>query len=342
MLLLDRLMSCAGSVTRGRSPMQRVAVAALAVLAALAGATEARAQGAGDWPSKSVRIIVNFGPGGSADNSMRPYAERLSKNLGQQLVLEHRGGASGALGAEALTKSPPDGYTFMITPALTMVILPHLRKTPFDPLKDFVPVTAPTVGSLLFAVHPKLPGKSVPEVVAHLKANPGKYSWGTAGVGSMGHIMLETFKAAAGVDVLHVPYRGGGESLADFLAGVVQLHADANTLPHIASGKAGLFAVVDSARHPDYPDVPLLEEFYPEIDFLAWFGIFAPVGTPDAIVQKFSAELVKVSKDPELGALLRKVALAPTAGPPEALDAMLRKDHARFGALIRKLGIRAE
>ncbi len=310
------------------------------LLTAFAGSPAA--QDAKDWPNKTVRIIVNFGAGGSADNSMRPYAERLSKSLGQQFVLEHRGGASGALGAEAMTKSAPDGYTFLITPALTMVILPHLRKTPFDTLKDFVPVSAPTVGTLLFAVHPSLPGKSVQEVVAHLKANPGKYSWGTAGVGSMGHIMLETFKAAAGVDVLHVPYRGGGELLADFVAGVVQLHADANTLPHVASGKAGLFAVVDRARHPDYPNVPLLKEFYPEVDFLAWFGLFAPVGTPDAIVKKFAAELVKIGKDPELGALLRKVALAPTAGPPEELDSMLKKDHARFGALIKKLGLKAE
>lgn len=306
------------------------------------GAESAGAQDAKDWPNKTVRIIVNFGAGGSADNSMRPYAERLSKSLGQQFVLEHRGGASGALGAEALTKSAPDGYTFLITPALTMVILPHLRKTPFDTLKDFVPVTAPTVATLLFAVHPSLPGKSVQEVVTHLKANPGKYSWGTAGVGSMGHIMLETFKAAAGVDILHVPYRGGGESLADFVAGVVQLHADANTLPHVASGKAGLFAVVDRARHPDYPNVPLLKEFYPEVDFLAWFGIFAPVGTPDAVVKKFASEMIKIGNDPELGALLRKVALAPTAGPPEELDEMLKKDHARFGALIQKLGIKAE
>ena len=304
--------------------------------------TPAAAQGAGDWPNKPVRIIVNFGAGGSADNSMRPFAERLSKSLGQQFVLEHRGGASGALGIEAMVKAPADGYTFVITPALSLVILPHLRKTPYDPLKDLVPVTNLTIGTLLFAVHPSLPGNSIQEVVAHAKQNPGKFSWGTAGVGSMGHIFAEMFKIHAGVDILHVPYRGGGESLADFLAGVVQMHADPNTFPHVAGGKVKLLGVVDRARHPDHPNVPVLKEIYPEIDFVAWFGIFAPVGTPDVIVRKLAAEMTKIGRDPELTALLRKVALAPTAGPPEELAAMLTKDHEMFGKIINKLGIKAE
>lgn len=320
------------------------AIAALAGGLALLAMTTAGAlaQGAGDWPNKTVRIIVNFGPGGSADNSMRPFAERLSKALGQQFILEHRGGASGALGAEAVAKASPDGYTFLITPALSMVILPHLRKTPYDPLKDLVPVTALTTGTLLFAVHPTVPGNSVKEIAAYAKENPGKLSWGTAGVGSMGHILSELFKAAAGVDVLHVPYRGGGESLADFLAGVVQIHADPNTFPHVAGGKAKLLAVVDSARHPDHPNVPVLKEIYPEIDFVAWFGVFAPVGTPDAIVRKLAAEMTKIGKEPEMALLLRKTALAPTAGAPEQLASLLKKDHASFGAIIKKLNIKAE
>ena len=314
----------------------------LGLAAALLIVGDAAAQGSADWPNKPVRIIVNFGPGGSADNSMRPFAERLSKALGQQFVIENRGGASGALGIEGMTKSAPDGYTFVITPALSVIILPHLRKTPYDPLVDLVPVTAITNGTLLFAVHPSVQANSVQEVAAFAKQNPGKLSWGTAGVGSMGHIMAELFKSAAGVEVLHVPYRGGGESLADFLAGVVQIHADANTFPHIAAGKAKLLAVVDRSRHPDYPNVPLLKEIYPDIDFLGWFGVFAPVGTPDAIVRKFAAEMTKIGKDPELVTLLRKTALAPTAGQPEELAAMLKKDHAFFGAIIKKLNMKAE
>ena len=241
-------------------------------LALAALSSTALAQGAADWPSKAVRIIVNFAPGGSADNSMRPFADRLSRALGQQFVIENRGGASGALGIEGAVKSAPDGYTFVVTPSLSVVILPHLRKTPYDPLKDLVPVTQFTDGTLLFAVHPSVPASSVPELVAYAKANPGKLSWGTAGVGSYGHLMCEAFKLQAGIDILHVPYRGGGESLADFLAGVVQIHADPNTMPHVSAGKAKLFAVLDRQRRPDFPNVPLLKEIYPELDFLVWFG----------------------------------------------------------------------
>ena len=302
----------------------------------------AKAQDAASWPNKTVRIVVNFGPGGSADNTARPFAERLTKALGQQFVVENRGGASGALGLEAVMKATPDGYTFGLTPSLSLVILPHLRKTPYDPLKDLVPVSIITDGTLLFAVHPSVPVKTVPEFLDYAKKNPGKLSWGTAGVGSYGHIMTKAVKLAAGLDILHVPYRGGGESLADFLAGVHQIHADPNTFPHIAAGKANLLAVLDRKRHPDYPNVPLLKEFLPEIDFVLWFGVVAPPGTPDAIVKKFSAEIAKITRDPTMEALLRKVALAPNGSTPEEMAALTKKDHDRFGTLIRKLDIKAE
>jgi tripartite-type tricarboxylate transporter receptor subunit TctC len=301
----------------------------------------ARAQAA-DWPNKSVRIIVNFGPGGSADNSMRPYVDGLQKAFKQQFVLEHRGGASGALGVEAAVKSPPDGYTFVITPALSVVILPHLRKLPYDPLTDLVPVTQLTDGTLLLAVHPSVPVKSVQELVEWGKKNPGKLSWGTAGVGSYGHIFGETFKIAAGLEILHVPYRGGGEALADFLAGVVQIHADPNTLPHVVSGKANLLAVLDRERLPEFPNVPVVKEIYPELDYLVWFGIYGPKGTPQAIVGKFAAEMNRLAKQPEIKALLKKAALSPNPGTPAELAELTRKDFARFGALIKKLNIKAE
>ena len=302
----------------------------------------ASAQGAADWPNKTVRIIVNFGPGGSADNSGRPYMERLSKLLGQQFVIENRGGASGALGLEAVMKAAPDGYTFGLTPSLSLVILPHLRKTPFDPLKDLTPVSVITDGTLVFAVNPSLPVKTVQEFITYAKANPGKLSWGTAGVGSYGHIMAEAVKLSAGLDILHVPYRGGGESLADFLAGVHQIHADPNTMPHIAAGKAKLLAVLDRKRHPDYPNTPLLKEILPDIDFVLWFGVVAPPGTPPEIVKKFSEAIAKISKEADLEPILRKAALAPHGSTPEAMLEVLKKDHARFGELIRRLNIKAE
>ncbi|MFM9846309.1 MAG: Bug family tripartite tricarboxylate transporter substrate binding protein [Hyphomicrobiaceae bacterium] len=302
----------------------------------------AAAQTAENWPAKPVRVIVNFGPGGSSDNSMRPFAERLSRALGQQFVIENRGGASGALGIEAVTKSPPDGYTYVVTPALSVAILPHLRPTPYHPIKDLVPVTQFTDGTLLFAVHPSVQANSVQELVDYAKKNPGKLSWGTAGVGSQGHIICETFKLQAGVDILHVPYRGGGESLSDFLAGVVQIHADPNTLPSVAAGKAKLLAVLDRKRLDAYPNVPVLSEIYPEIDFLGWFAMFAPLGTPQAIVTKMSQEMNKVARDPELRPLLLKAALTPHPGTPEELTILLQKDYERYGKLVRQLNIRAE
>jgi len=317
------------------------AVAAMLMFTGKAAQAQAPDPAAG-WPNKPVRLIVNFGPGGSADNSARPYAERLSRTLGQQFVIENKGGASGALGLEATMKSAPDGYTFVVTPALSMVILPHLRKTPYDPLKDFAPVSAFTDGTLLFAVHPSVPANTLQEFVAYAKKNPGKLSWGTAGFGSHGHMLCEIFKLMAGVDILHVPYRGGGESLADFLAGVVQVHADPNTMPHIAAGKGRLLAVLDRTRLPAFPDVPVLKEIYPEIDFLAWFGVFAPAGTPASIVRKMSDELAKISRDPEMKAYLVKFALAPNPGTPEDLASVLRSDHERYGKLVKQLSLRMD
>jgi len=316
------------------------AIAAALVLTSSCG--QVFAQGAESWPNKPVRIIVNFAPGGSADNSIRPFSERLTKMIGQPFTLEHRGGASGAIGLEAVAKAAPDGYTFGVTPALSVIILPHLRKIAYDPLKDLAPVTQFTDGTLLFAVHPSVPADNMAEFVAHAKKNPGKLSWGTAGVGSYGHIMSEVFKLEAGVDILHVPYRGGGESLADFLAGVVQVHADPNTMPHVAAGKSKLFAVLDRNRLPDFPNVPTLKEIYPAMDFLAWFALYAPAGTPKPIIDKMAAEMNKVARDPELKPLLAKSALAPNPGTPAELAALTAKDHARFGALIQKLGIKAE
>ncbi len=311
--------------------------------AAVAGTgSTVHAQSADNWPNKVVKIIVNFAPGGSTDNAMRPFADRLSKALGQQFVIDNRGGASGALGLEAAVRSAPDGYTFVATPSLSVTVLPNLRKLPIDLFKDLKPVSRFTDGTLLFAVHPSIPANTIPEFVDYAKKNPGKLSWGTAGIGSQGHMMCEAFKAAAGIDILHVPYKGGGESLADFLAGVHQIHADANTFPHLAQGKGKLLAVLDRQRHPDYPNVPLLQEFYPEIDFYAWFGLYAPAGTPDAIINKLAATMGKIAQEPDLIAQFRKLALRPNPSSPEELAKTMRSDYDQYAALVKKLNMKPE
>ena len=316
---------------------------AAAVLAVLAAVPRAIAQDAAkDWPNKPVRIIVNFGPGGSTDSAVRPFADRLSRALGQQFVIENRGGASGALGLEATMKSPPDGYTFAATPALSLVIMPTMRKTPYDPIKDFAPVSIFSTGTLLMAVHPSVPANSVAELVEYSKKNPGKLTWGTAGIGSHGHIICEAFKLYAGLDILHIPYRGGGESLSDFLAGVVQIHGDPNTMPHIPGGKAKLLAVIDRERHPDYPKVPMLKEIYPQIDFFGWFGLLAPAGTPKPIIDKMAGEMNKIAGDKELAATFLKLALSPSPGTPEEMAALIKSDYERYGKLTAQLKMKLE
>lgn len=306
-----------------------------------AGSGSARAQTT-EWPNKPVRITVNFAPGGGSDNATRPFTDRLSRALGQQFIIENKGGASGAIGIEAIVKSPPDGYSLLATPSLSMVILPHLRKLSYDPLKDLIPVSSFAEGTLLVAVHPSVPANTIQELVAYAKQNPGKLSWGTPGVGTYGHLICETFKKEAGVDILHVPYRATGEVMSDFLANVVQIHADPVTLPYVASGKAKLLAVLGRDRRPDYPNVPMLKEIYPEIDFVVWFGIFAPNGTPPAIVAKMSEEMNKIARDPDLKQTLSQIALTPTPNAPQETAALLKADFERYGKLIRQFGIRAE
>ena len=305
-------------------------------------ASGARAQPAAAWPARPVKIIVNFAPGGSSDNAARPFAERLSRSLGQQFVIENKGGASGALGLEAAAKSPADGYTFVVTPALSMVILPHVRKLPYDVAKDFDPVAHFADGTLLVAVHPSVPANSVKELVALAKANPGKLGWGTAGIGSHGHLTAEYFKLLAGVDILHVPYRGGGESLSDFLAGVVQIHSDPNTLPAASVGKAKLLAVIDAERHPGFPDVPMMRAVFPEFDYVARFGMYAPEGTPKPIVERMAAEMGKIARDPEMRSHLLRFGLRPNAGSPEGLAALTRNDSARYAKLIKDANLKLE
>ena len=307
----------------------------------VAGTVGVDAQGT-DWPNKPVRLTVNYGPGGGSDNATRPFAERLSRLLGQQFVIENKGGASGAIGTEGIIRSTPDGYSLLATPSLTMVILPHLRKLSFDPLKDLVPISSFGEGTLLVAVNASVPVNSIQELVTYAKKNPGKLSWGTPGVGTYGHLICETFKKEAGVDILHVPYRSTGDVMSDFLSNVVQIHADPVTLPHVATGKAKLLAVLGRQRRPDYPNVPMLKEIYPEIDFVVWFGIFAPIGTPPAIVAKMNEAMSKVANEPDLKDLLHQIALTPTPSTPESTAALLKADHARYGKLIKQFDIRAE
>ena len=319
-----------------------VAIGLFLLTALVSPWADATAQTAAEWPNKPVRVIVNYPPGGSTDNATRPFTDRLPTALGQQFVIENKGGASGAVGVETGTKAAPDGYTFFVTPVSALTILPNARPTPYDPFKDMVPVTHFTDSTLVVAVHPSVPVTTLPELIAHAKKNPGKVSFGSSGLGTLTQMICEGINLSGGIDMLHVPYRGGAESLADFLAGVTQVFSEGNVLPHVKAGKAKLLAVVDSQRHPDFPNVPMLREIYPELTILNWFAMFAPAGTPDPIVRKLSAAMNKIALMPEVNTHLLKFALRAHAGTPEELTVMLRNDFDLYGKMVRDLKIRMD
>jgi tripartite-type tricarboxylate transporter receptor subunit TctC len=258
------------------------------------------------------------------------------------VVIENKGGASGAVGTESVMRSAPDGYTFGVVPVATMTVLPAARKLPFDPFRDFAPVSKLFENTLVFSIHPSVPATTMEEFVAYAKANPGKIAFGSSGLGTLTQMTCESVKFSAKIDILHVPYRGGAESLSDFLAGHVQAFCEGNILPHVKAGKARLLAVADNLRHPDFPDVRMLKEIWPEADAVSWGGLFAPVGTPDPIIRRMSEEIRRISRDPAIKAQMQPLAIRPAGSTPEELEAELRKDFERYGKLVRALNIKMD
>ena len=313
----------------------------LVLAAALIGPTTATSA-QDNWPTKPVRIIVNFAPGGSTDNATRPFADRLTKVFGQQFIVENRPGASGTIGAEAAVRSAPDGYTFLVTGSPVLIVIPQARKVNWDPFKDLVPIAHFTDYMLPIVVNPSLPVNSIQELKAYATANPGKLNCGSAGLGTFTHLICETLKSSAGIDNLHVPYRGGADALNDFLAGIMQIHSEPNVMPHVKAGKAKLLAIADRERHPDFPNVPLISEIYPDITIAGWFGLFAPAGISPAIVKRLNEEFNKISALPEIRSQFLGLALRATTGSPEQFAALMKSDWEYYGKIVRKLDLKLE
>lgn len=314
----------------------------LSLSVTIAAALSVNAPAQASWPERPVRIIVNFGPGGSTDNAARPYADRLSKALGQQFVIENKSGASGTIGVEGFVRAAPDGYTLLVTGSPVLAVIPQARKVSWDPLKDLVPVAHLTDYMLPIVVNPSLPANSIKELQDYAKANPGKLNCGSAGLGTLTHLICESLKSVAGIDNLHVPYRGGADALNDFLAGVTQIHSEPNVMPHVPSGKAKLLAIADRARHPDFPNVPLISETHPDIAIVGWFGLFAPTGTPPAIVKRLNEEVTKIAADPDLQKHFLRLAQRVASGTPEQFAALLQKDWEYYGKLVKTLNLKLE
>jgi tripartite-type tricarboxylate transporter receptor subunit TctC len=312
----------------------------------LAGATMALAAqpaASQDWPDKPVKVIVPYAAGGATDGIARPWAEQLSKAFGQQFVVENRGGASGMIGMEALAKSAPDGYTLVMSPNAVLSVLPSLRKTPYDPLKDIVPIGH--TGEVLcgHVINPKLGIKTMPELIAYAKKNPGKVSYGSSGNGTANHLRLEALKLKAGIDLLHVPYRGGADALNDLLAGNVDIQNEPVNLPHVKAGKLILLAINGSRRNPDFPDVPTLSEVgIKGADVPIFFGFYGPKGIPDAIVQKINAKMLELDKNPEFMKTLWKVNAIPAPLSPAQMRTLLENDIKANLEIIKAANIKLE
>jgi tripartite-type tricarboxylate transporter receptor subunit TctC len=287
-------------------------------------------------------MIVPFAAGGATDLLARPWAEWFSKAFGQQFVVENRGGASGLIGAEAAFKSAPDGYTLYFSSNSTTVFQPLLRKMNFDP-KKFVLVARMGDSISGFVVHPKHGFKTLKEMIEFARRNPGKLTFGSSGPGTTTHLRYEMLRFKTGVDILHVPYRGGSDSITDLLAGVIDIMNEGSTLPHAKAGKLTLLNVNHFERFAEFPDVPTLTEAgIPDADVPVWFGLYAPPGTPQEIIEKLNATANEVSKTPEAKAKMQLVSAVPVAQSLADLQKHWDNDYKSIGDLITAAKIKID
>jgi len=279
-----------------------------------------------NWPAKAVTLIIPFPPGGSTDIVGRIAAEGLAKELGQPFVIDNRGGAAGAIGAKAIADAAPDGYTLGLATVSTHVVNPVVRGAAlgYDALKDFTYVSQIAAVPNVVSVHPSVPAKNMNEFVLYLKSNPGRLNFGTPGNGSLGHLTGETFKFAAGVDIVHVPYKGAGPALNDTLAGQVQVLFDnlPSSLPHIQAGRLRALAVASEKRVASLPEVPTFAEAgLPLLNDPSWFGLIGPARLPPAIVSRVGDALARAVRQPETTARLEVIAASPIANSADQFRA---------------------
>jgi len=295
------------------------------------------------WPSKPLRYIVPYPPGAFNDTLARTLAAELPRTLGQPVVVENRPGGNTLIGTEAAAKSPADGYT-LFGAALPFSVVQSLYKTSFDVTKDFAPIVLAGITPNLLVANPSMPFDNVKDLIAYAKANPGKLTFGSSGSGAASHLSAELFKSLAGVDMLHVPYKGTGQAVTDLLAGQIDLmFAPAQTvMQHVQAGRLKALAVTSARRSATMPELPAAAEALPGYEAIGWFGLLAPAATPRAVVAKISADANRVLADPEVKQKTVALGAETSGNTPEQFAKFIRDDQAKWSGIMRAKGIAPE
>jgi len=294
------------------------------------------------WPDRPIRLIVPFAPGGNTDGIARVIGQRLSETLGQQFVIENKPGANGAIAAEFVAHAPADGYTLFLAATPQVATLPALTKTPYDPVKDFDPVSNVGTNPFVLTVNPDFPPRTLKDFVERIRAEPNKIPYASGGSGSLGHLTMALFLKRAGLEMTHVPYRGGGPAITDALAGHIPVYFAnlSEALPHAASGKLRLLAVSSAKRSTQIPDVPTVSESgYPGFQTLTWNGLLAPAGTPKDIINRLAREVSLAVKDPTIVQKLANLGVDPLGDRPEQFAATIAADIALWAETIKIAGV---
>ena len=302
--------------------------------------------GAQEYPTKPIRLVITYPPGGNTDLVGRALALKLGEFMGQQVVVDNRGGAGGVLGSMITAQSAPDGYTIMLGTSAGMVINPLLsRKLTYDPVRDFAPVSMVVIVPQLLVINPQLPVKNVRELIAFAKAKPGYLNAGSSGVGTPNHFGTELLKWLAGVDIVHVPYKGGAPALTDLLGGQIQMAFSSvpAVLPHIKAGRLVALGVGSAKRSPALPNIPTIAEAgVPGYEYTTWYGIFAPAKTPRTLIARLNAEIVKAMETPDIKDRFTALGGDPDPGTPEELRAYMANESAKWAKIIKAANIRIE
>jgi tripartite-type tricarboxylate transporter receptor subunit TctC len=323
--------------------VQRIGAACAALLALAAVAPAARPQEA--YPARNVTLVVPYTPGTGADILARILGPKLAERWKVAVITDNRAGATGNIGTEHVAKSAPDGYTLLCT-ATSFGTNPALsRKLPFDPIRDFAPVVLLATSAVSLVINAQLPAKSVREFIDLAKKEPGKLYYSSPGNGGPQHLTMELFKQETGTDIVHVPYKGSGGAIADLIAGHVQAMVISlqTAAPYVQGGKLRMLAVMSAERSPAFPDVPTMKELgHGDLEVETWYGMFAPAGTPPAIVARINADLNALLKEPDVRALLEKQGMNPAGGPPERFGGLVKSELARWSRVVKGAGIKAD